>query len=98
MSSGHVLIICRRPCIINDDNITFNDHLIRVYIASHHVTCHMAFQLLQNMASGHIKVKKKGLAMYFTVMLLSVSGCVKHGRTVIFSCVFKTILTKEHIP
>ncbi len=56
MSSGHVLIICKLPCIINDDHIFLS---FGMYLPSQS-SCHlyMACQLLQNMTSGHIKVKK----------------------------------------
>ncbi len=56
MPSGHVLNMCMLSCIINDEHIflSFGKDLhgqspCRLY---------MAFQLLQNMASGHVKVKK----------------------------------------
>ncbi len=56
MSSGHVLITCKLPCIINYDQIflSFGEDL------PDQSSCHwyMACQLLQNMISRHIKVKK----------------------------------------
>ncbi len=56
MSSGHVLIMWKLSCMINDDHIflSFGKDL------PGQSSCHlyMAFQLLQNQASGHIKVKK----------------------------------------
>ncbi len=63
MSSGHVLIMCKLPCIINADHIFLSFGMYLPGQSSCHM--YMAFQLLQNQASGHIKVKK-GLAMYFT--------------------------------
>ena len=63
MSSDHFLIMYKLSCIINDDHIflSFDKDL------HGQSSCHlyMAFQLSQNMASGHVKVKK-GLVMYFT--------------------------------
>ncbi len=52
MSFGHVLIMSKLPCMINDD------HIMYLPVQS---SCHlfMACQLLQNMTSDHIKVKKK---------------------------------------
>ncbi len=75
MPSGHVLIMYILSCIINDEHIflSFGKDL------HGQSSCHlyMAFQLLQNMASGHVKIRK-GLAMYFTwpvpVTLLRVQG------------------------
>ena len=56
MSSGHGLNMCKLSCIINDD------HIFLAFGKDLHgqSSCHwyMTFQLLQNMASGHIKVKK----------------------------------------
>ncbi len=66
MSSGHGLNMCKLSCIINDD------HIFLAFGKDLHgqSSCHwyMTFQLLQNMASGHIKVKKSenGLTIYFT--------------------------------
>ncbi len=56
MSSGHVLIMCKLSCIINDDHIFLSFDKDVHGQSSHH--WYMAFQRLQNMASGHIKVKK----------------------------------------
>ncbi len=56
MSSGHVLIMCKLPCIINDDHIFLSFGMYLPGQSSCHL--YMACQLLQNMASGHIKVKK----------------------------------------
>ncbi len=64
MSSGHVLIKCKLPCIINDDHIFLSFGMDLPDQSSCHL--YMACQLLQNQASGHIKVKK-GLAMCFTL-------------------------------
>ena len=66
MSSGHVLIMCKLPCIINDDHIFLSFGMYLPGQSSCHL--YMACQLLQNMTGGHIKVKK-GLAMYFTLPL-----------------------------
>ena len=56
MPGGHVLIMCMLPCIINDEHIflSFGKDL------HGQSSCHlyMAFQLLQNMACGHVKVRK----------------------------------------
>ncbi len=56
MSGGHVLIMWKLSCIINDDHIflSFGKDL------PGQSSCHLykAFQLLQNQASGHIKVNK----------------------------------------
>ncbi len=59
MASRHVhdvLILCKLSCIINDDHIflSFGKDL------HGQSSCHlyMTFQLLQNKASDHIKVKK----------------------------------------
>ncbi len=56
MSSGHVLIMLKLSCIINDDHIflSFGKDL------PGHSSCdlYMAFQLLKNQASRHIKAKK----------------------------------------
>ena len=55
MSSGHVLIMCKLPCIINDEHILLSFGMD----LPGHSSCHlyMACKLLQNMTSGHIKVK-----------------------------------------
>ncbi len=56
MPGGHLLIMCLLSCIINDKHIflSFGKDL------HGQSSCHlyMAFQLLQNMASGHVTVKK----------------------------------------
>ncbi len=62
MSSGHVLILSctyvliMLSCLINDDHIFLS---FCIYLPGQS-SCHlyMAFYLLQNQASGHIKVKK----------------------------------------
>ena len=53
----YILIMCRLPCIINDDNIflSFDKDLH----GQSSCQLYMAFQLFQNIASGHIKVKKR---------------------------------------
>ncbi len=56
MPSGHVLIMCMLSCIINDEDIFLSFGKDLHGQSSCHV--YMAFQLLQNMASGHVKVKK----------------------------------------
>ncbi len=52
MPSGRVLIMCMQSCIINDEHIflSFGKDL------HGQSSCHlyMVFQLLQNMASGHV--------------------------------------------
>ncbi len=62
MPSGNVLIMCMLSCINNE-------HIFLSFGKDLHgqSSCHlyMAFELLQNMTSGHVKVKK-GLATYFT--------------------------------
>ncbi len=96
MSSCHVLIMCKLPCIINDDHIflSFGMYLTSLLLPGQS-SCHlcMACQLLQNMASGHIKVKK-GLAMYFTwllpVTLMRVwTICIPVGTVSFFQCSIK---------
>ncbi len=65
MPSGHVLIRCMLSCIINDEHIflSFGKDL------HGQSSCHlqMAFQLLQNMASGHVKVKKRTDHVFYMV-------------------------------
>ncbi len=56
MSSGHVLIMCKLPCIINNDHIFLSFGMCLPGQSSFHL--YMACQLLQNMTSGHIKIKK----------------------------------------
>ncbi len=55
MSSGHVLIMCKLPCIKNDDHIFLSIGKDLPGQSSCHM--YMVCQLLQNMTSGHIKVK-----------------------------------------
>ncbi len=91
MSSGHVLIMCKLPCIINGDHIflSFGKDL------HGQSSCHwfMAFQLLQNMGSGHIKVKKgTGYVFYMaTPSHATVVVCVVR----IFSDTVNEMLTKK---
>ncbi len=57
MPSGHVLIMCMPSCIIHDEHI-----FLSLGKDLHgQSSCHLytAFQMLQNMASGHVKVKKR---------------------------------------
>ncbi len=56
MSSGHVLTQWKLSCIINDDHIFLSFGMYLPGQSSCHL--YMTFQLLQNQASGHIKVKK----------------------------------------
>ena len=56
MSSGHVLIMWKLPCIINDDHIFLSFGKDLPGKSSCHL--YMTFQPLQNQAIGHIKVKK----------------------------------------
>ncbi len=70
MSSGCVIIMCKLPCKLHDHIfLSFGMYL------PGQSSCHlyMACQLLQNMASGHIKVKKgTGHVFYIPVTLLRV--------------------------
>ena len=64
MSSGHVYLSCASCHVyINDDHIFLS---FDIYLPGQS-SCHlyMACQLVQNMASGHIKVKKKGTGHIF---------------------------------
>ena len=56
MSRGHVLIMCKLPCIMNDDHIFLS---FVIYLPGQS-SCHlyMACHLLQNMTRVHMKVKK----------------------------------------
>ena len=56
MSNCHVLIMYKLPCLIKDDHIFLSFGMSLLGQSSCHL--YMACQLLQNMASGHIKVRK----------------------------------------
>ena len=56
MWSGHVLIMWKLSCIVNDDPIFLSFGMYLPGQSSCHV--YMAFRLLQNQASGHINGKK----------------------------------------
>ncbi len=92
MPSGHVLIMCMLPCIINDEYIflSFGKDL------HGQSSCHlyMAFQLLQNMASGRVKVKKGTGHVFYTAIpshtTESVAGrsflCQNRSRLSVYQC------------
>ncbi len=64
MSSCHVLIMCKLPCIINNDHIFLSFGMYLPGQSSCHL--YMAFQTVTKHGKWSYKSQKKGLAMYFT--------------------------------
>ena len=85
MSSGHVFIKCKLPCIINEQTCSLHIFLLCGMYLPGQSSCHlyMAFQLVQNQTSGHIKVKKgTGHVFYMATPSHaneSAGACIKYG-------------------
>ncbi len=93
MSSGHLFIMCLLPCIINDE------HLMLSFGKDLHgqSSCHlyMAFQLLQNSASDHVKVKRgTGHVIYVATPSHSTESAGKMYLNALFQYLWKHTISE----